>query len=347
MKSIIAFFFAIILLTGCSKKSEEPKVNDATKYQVDTTDVKTIPVDNPNESFNLDYKLAVGKTYHYRLTNTTSEIQTITTDSTIQSNVKQTIVTLIDLSPASVDKDGVIEINCMITGVKLNANANGNEFSYESGVTKDSIEINKFAEYESLINSELGIRITKNGEILEIFRTDKILDKYLRIKGLADSINAQQRDQLKKNMVIGALNPLFYQVFRKMPEKQMAKDSTWFYKQPAAKMMVFDVQNTNTYRILNVEKYGDSKLAVIEGGMETKITGNNKTTQQGVTYNFSKPETNAGGKIYFNVTDGCIQKSKTYTNAKINYSMVAKTPQGTQKGVKTEDIRNSYLLERL
>ncbi len=348
MKYLITLALAFIFLTGCSKKSEQAPVNDAAKYQVDSSDIKAAPIENPNESFKLAYKLAKDKTYHYRLSTITSDLQTIkTNDTTLTSKVTQTIIYLIDLTPVSVDKDGIMEINCMFNSVKLNADANGREFNYESGVNKDSVEKNKYADYEALTNSDIGLRVSKRGEILEVFRTDKIVNKFLSLKGLTDSVNAAEIAQLKTNMVEGAVKPLLYQIFRSLPDHQLAKDSGWTYQQPASQFMVFQMQNTNTYKVSELEKFGNDKLAVIEGGLMTAISGKNKVSQQGVDYDFKKPETTAGGKIFFNITEGCIQKAKTFTKINISFSMRAKTPKGIQRGSKSETITNSYVLERL
>lgn len=348
MKYLLVSLFAFLLLAGCGEKSNQNStISNKDKYNVDSSDIKAQPVANQNEAFKLEYKFEKGKTYHYRLTTVTNDVQTVKIDSVMRSDIKQTIIYLIDLSPVSTDKDGVTELNCTFRSVKLNALANGQEYNYESDTNTDSVERNKYADYESLINSEIGIRVSKKGDLMEVFRVDKILSKFLSIKGLADSVNAQQRDQLRTNMVEGAIKPLLFQIFRTMPDHQLAKDSSWTYPQPATQFMVYQIQNTNTYKITGLENYNGDKLAVISGGIESKITGKDNATDRGIEYTFTKPKTSAGGKIYFNITEGCLQKAKTYTKVDIYYTMQAKTPKGIQKGTRTEIITNNYFLEKL
>jgi Family of unknown function (DUF6263) len=347
MKYLAAVILAFLLLAGCGKKNEQSSTNDANKYQVDSSDIKATPINASNESFTLEYKFPKGKTYHYRLTTITHDDQTIKMDTTMSSNIVQNIIYLIDLTPVSVDKDGAIEFNLMFKSVKLNATANGKEYNYESDATTDSNEIKKYAEYKALTGSDMGLRVSKKGEILDVFRTDKVINNFLGIKGVKDSINIMQREQLKSNMIDGAIKPLLYQIFRVTPDHQMTTDSSWTFKQPPSQMMIFKIQNTNTYKITGLEQFGDKKLAVINAGLVTDISGNNKITQQGITYNFKKPVTSAGGKLYFNLDDGCIQKAKTYTSIDIFYSMEGRGPKGLQKGSKEEVITNNYLLERL
>jgi PBP1b-binding outer membrane lipoprotein LpoB len=346
MKYLAAVILAFLLLAGCSKKNEQSSTNEANKYQVDSSDIKATPINATNESFMLEYKFPKGKTYHYRLTTITHDDQTILMDTTMHSNIVQNIIYLIDLTPVSVDKDGVIEFNLMFKSVKLNATANGKEYNYESETTSDSSEIKKYAEYKALTGSDMGLRVSKKGEILDVFRTDKVINNFLELKGVPKP-NIMQLEQLKTNMVDGAIKPLLYQIFRITPDHQMTTDSSWTYKQSPSQMLIFKVQNTNTYKIAGLEQYGDNKLAVIDAGLISDISGENKITQQGVSYKFQKPTTSAGGKLYFNLTDGCIQKAKTHTSIDIFYSMEAKGPKGLQQGSKEEVITNNYILERL
>jgi hypothetical protein len=240
-----------------------------------------------------------------------------------------------------------MEINAIINSAKVEALANGQKFSYESGSVKDSLEKVKFAEYECLIKNPFSIRVSKTGEILEIFRSDKITNRFLELKGYADSLNSDQKSGIRKNMVDGLLKPLMNQIFRQVPAHSVAKDSSWHYQQPATQMMVFNVQNTNNYKIQSLEKYNDDRVAIVSGSINTLITGNNKTVNQGVSYNFSKPVTNAGGKIYFNITKGYVIKSKTFTSIESHVSMEGPSPKGKQKGERSETVTNMYIIELL
>ena len=91
----------------------------------------------------------------------------------------------------------------------------------------------------------------------------------------------------------------------------------------------------------------DDKIAVIDAGLKTIISGDNKVTDRGATYIFKKPVTSAEGKIYFNISKGCVQKSKTNTRIHISYTMEVPTPKGLEKGTKTETVVNTNILELL
>ncbi len=219
--------------------------------------------------------------------------------------------------------------------------------TYESGVTPDSIVKQGFAEYDALVNNEFDIRVSKYGEIHDIFRVDNIINKYLNTKGLADSASSTEKDQLKMEIIERVLKPLVIQIFRQLPKKTIAVDSTWSFSQPPAQLIVFRSQNTTTYKLKNLEKSGDDKLAVIVAGLITKVSGNNTMTKDGVVYSFKKPVTNAGGKIYFNLSQGLIQKSKTSTTINLSYSMEMQTPKGKQKGNRDEITSTTNIVELL
>ena len=346
MKYLFLFITFILIFTGCSKKESQPVVNK-NQYSVDTSDIKTSPVDNPNEAFTLKYSYEKGNKYIYSVSLISSDKQSMKTDTTISQSLKQNTYYILEITPVEIDQDGTMELNAVINSTKVEAESNGRKFGYESGAVKDSLNNVKFAEYVCLIKNPFSLRVSKAGEILEIFRADKITNKFLELKGYADSLNADQKAGVRKNMVEGLLRPLMNQIFRQVPGHTLAKDSTWSYPQPANQMMVFSVQNTNNYKIQNLEKYNNDKLAVISGSMTTTITGNNKAVNQGVSYNFSKPVTSAGGKIYFDVTKGCIIKSKTNTSIQSHVSMEGPSPKGRQKGERSETVENTYIVKLL
>ncbi|MCK7519171.1 MAG: DUF6263 family protein [Ignavibacteriales bacterium] len=246
-----------------------------------------------------------------------------------------------------IDVDGIFEIGFNITSVKLDADANGEKFSFESNTSKDTMDRVKYSEYVSVLNNPFNVRVTKTGEIVEIYKADRIINEFLKLKGAIDSVTAAEKDYLKKDMIERALKPIVVQVFRQLTDKMMAKDSLWTNPQEPTKLMVFQVQNTSTYLVKSLELFNNDKIAVIDAGLKTNISGNNKVTDRGATYVFKKPVTFAEGKIYFNLSKGCVQKSKTNSKIQISYSMEVPTPKGLEKGTKTEIVVNTNILELL
>ena len=347
MKHLLILLSFIFILVGCKKEDNKP-VDSANKYATDTTEIKTVQLENQNEQFYINYAFDKGKDYEYRLTNIAENTQTVNANDTLLSQkVKQTLIYLIKLKVLDIDVDGIFEIGFNITSVKLDADANGEKFSFESSTSKDTMERVKYSEYVSVLNNPFNVRVTKTGEIVEIYKADRIINEFLKLKGAIDSVTAAEKDYLKKDMIERALKPIVVQVFRQLTDKMMAKDSLWTNPQEPTKLMVFQVQNTSTYLVKSLELFNNDKIAVIDAGLKTNISGNNKVTDRGATYVFKKPVTFAEGKIYFNLSKGCVQKSKTNSKIQISYSMEVPTPKGLEKGTKTEIVVNTNILELL
>lgn len=347
MKNLLFILAAAVVLFSACSKQENKVVDNKNKFAFDTTDIKTQPLDNQGESFTLFYSFAKGQKYSYRLTSVSYDSQVMKADTTLTQSVKQNLVYILDLLPTQVEGDGTMEMDVTISGVKLEAQANGQNFHYEAGVTKDSAELKKYADYEALYNNTFSLRVSKKGEVLDIFRADKISNRYLSLKGYLDSVSNEQKDYVRKNLIDGAIRPLISQVFRKIPDHSIAKDSAWAIPQQPTQFMTFTMQNTNTFKVNSLAKYNDEKLAIIDAGLQTKISGETKAVDRGITYNFSKPVTSATGRVYFDLSKGAIIKSRTQSNVNLFYTMEGMTPKGKQKAERKETIINTNFVELL
>jgi outer membrane lipoprotein-sorting protein len=349
MKLLLGFILTFLFLLGCGEKKEDkaPEKNNENSLTVDTTDISTTPSANPNESFRMKYNFVLNKDYKYRIAALTDNIQTMKADTTISQHANQSIIYLLNLKPVEIDNDSATEFICTFYSVKVEANVNDQTFTYQSGVTTDSLEKTKYAEYDAIVNNPFNIRVNKIGEVVDIFKMDKILTKFLALKSISDSLNSAEKSRVKEQITQGGIKPLISQVFRKIPEKLFAKDSIWTYQQPVSNLLVFQVNSTNIYKINSLENFNKDRVAVIDASLETKISGDNKATENGFTYKFNKPETEASGKIYFNIDKGYIQKSRVKTKIVISYTMEGNTPEGKKKGSRYEVVENTNIIELL
>ena len=348
MKKLLVLFIPLVLLWGCNKKTEVKPVDLTSRLKVDTSEIKTVPIDNPGTNFSFQFKFQKGQTYQYRLAAYTNDQKTLKSDSTITQYIKQSIIYLVDVTLSDVDKDGIMEFSCNIPSILMNAMANGQTLYYQSGKTKDSTELKNYAQYESLIDNTFSIRVGKNGGILEIFRADNIVNKFLRLQKAPAAIPNDQRDALRNGITQQELKPLLIQIFREMPTITLKKDSIWTKQQPTAKFLIFNIENTNLFKVTGLSKFGSDTLAVIDAGMKSNVLGDTKYEEHGTKVNFKRPQPTAGGTLYFNITKGCIQKSNIKTNVNISYTMEGPSPKGgIQKGLITEVVSSSNILELL
>lgn len=349
LKNLLVLISFSFVLISCGDKKNEPEntLTDKEKYSFDSTDLKTEGVDNSGNPFVMEYKFKKGDKITYRLTTIADNAQTISTDTTITMNVTQKIIYLINLDTKDIDKDGIAEVEFNIGSLKLEAVANGQKYDFEAGKDSDSAKINQYAEFYSLYQNPFTARFNKSGEVLEIFRADRISNKYLELRGIADSISTEEKNLVKQDLVNGVLKQLVTQLIRRWPDKVLYTDSTWDLKQPPITMMVFQLNYINKYKMESVDKLDNNRLAVINAGMEYTVNGNPNVTQGNVIYNFKKPVSTADGKIFFNVDKGLLQKSRTKTKVEISYTMEAMTPKGKQKGLRKEVVFNTNILELL
>ncbi len=347
-KLTITIFALAILLIGCDdKKTVDEQIEDVNLTEIDTLDLVTTEVDDENEFFYFRYKFVVGDTWKYKLTVISDSQQSIEADTTITQSFKQTVRYIVNYNVTSVDEDSVADIICTVSNINMDANLNGENTSYKSGSNLDSIDVVRFAEYEALANKQFKLRVNQLGEVVDVYSTDKIFNRYLEIRNLQDSLNTEQKNTVKNDLINGMLKPLMGQIIRVVPEKKMAKDSIWTYSKAAMQMMVFEMEYTNYYKIENLELYDDEKLAVISGTIKTEISGDPNYSEQGINYVFETPVSSAGGKVYFNLDRGLVQKSKTDSRLETAYTMEMVTPQGIQKGSTREIIINKNILELL
>ena len=347
MKYLFISLIASILFFGCSKKSGNTQLNQKNRFTVDTSDISTKPVSDPDETFNISYKFENGKQLQYRLSSSTHDERILKADSTVTQKMDRSLVYIINTSQANEEKDGTKVMNCEITSVKMEQNLNGKEEKFESGSKMDSAQIIKYTEFYALLNNPFGVRVGPNGGVTEIFKVDKIIDKYLSVRKTKTALTSEQRDRLKEGLTRGILKPIMVQIFRKMPESSVAKDSTWNVQQPPAQYLVFKVNNADSYKVSSLGSYNNDKMAVITAGLKSDIEGKTNLVQNGVTYNFKKPETSTSGKIYFNLSKGYIQKSKINTQLHIFFTMEGMTAKGKAKRSEKESVQTSNVVELL
>ncbi|HSD62445.1 MAG TPA: DUF6263 family protein [Ignavibacteriaceae bacterium] len=344
MKKSFIILIAGLIIYGCGGQTKEKQPQQKDQFAVDTSDLKAAPVENPNQEYFLRYKLAKGNTYNFRLTAISKDDQTISSkDSTINQAINQTMIYNVGLNVTDVDADSTMELKAEINSIKVDGNAGAQQLNYQSGVTKDTAEIDKYAQYESLVNNPFYVRVSKYGELLDVYRADGIVNKLLDIRGYTDSLKSEEKTTLKNDITEGVLKPLLSQIFRKLPENKVSKDSTWKIEQPASRLMVFEVHNTSVFKITSTKKLDDELIADIDAGLKTNISGENKLSQQGVNYEFQNPKTSGRGKIYFNVSKGLIQKTKISTSVEIAFNMESRG----EKGNKKEVITTTNILEYL
>lgn len=333
----------IIIFISCKSEYNDTLLEKSKLYTYDTTSFKTEPITDTSK-FVLSYNFKKDKKYIYRLISKTETTQKIIADTTITNNINQEIIYLVDFQPKTIEENGTFEAEVKVIGVLLKANVNDEKIIFDAEKEKDTLQIKRFAEFYSLLNNPFSVRFSKHGDIEEIFRVDKISNRYLNLKD-ADTVDIQTKTMVKEEISNNILRPLMGQILRKVTDKNLSKDSTWESAQPMLPLMVFQIKYSNSYKVSSIEKFNDDKLAVIDAGIKYTVEGKDQLTEQGLTYKFKKPVTKGEGKIYFNLSKGLIQKSKTTSVTSFSFTMEGDTPMGKQKGKREDSVTNTYILD--
>ncbi len=307
MKKILLALLLATVFISC--KSNDEKKNSAPEVK-----------DVGNETFTLAYKFKVGDKFSYKMKTITGQGQEMKTDSVRKTEINQTVNYVFDFEVKDVDNENNTEFKVTLSDINVDVTANGKKFSLKNGKANSEDEKKNFIEYIAMHNVPFGIRINKIGEIVEVFKTSKIVDNMVELQGLKDKVQNEEKQQYMVSMNETAIKPLLQQFFRRLPTHKVGKDSTWSFSYPS-NLMVYNLNNTTTYTLRNFLSQNDELIANIDLSLNTSYEGKNKVTEKGVVYTFSEPKISGSGNILFNVDRGLMQKAETKTKLEIKLLM--------------------------
>lgn len=323
MKYLWSVLISAMLIAGCGKDNKDEQNNpDSTA----AGEIITVKDDNPPASVKLKYELESEGKYKYKLSSETTTTQTISADSTMTMSMKEKITYIIDCEVREIDQDSIMEVRMVFSSVKIDAESGAQKFSYESGKPVDSTKLADVVQYEAFLNNPFLVRISSVGEIVELYRTDKIINKFLELQKAQDKVTPEQKAQIQMNLNEGMLKPIVQQIFRKLPEQTLNAQSTWQDTKPS-KLGAFDVTQKVDYKVAGFEKLSDDKLLVMNITVAVDAKSKEPFTERGVKYTLSKPKVDGKGKVYFNISRNCLQKSENASQVEMNVIMEA--PKGT------------------
>jgi Family of unknown function (DUF6263) len=348
---LLTILFALTVLQ-CSNDNENKEVKEKLETEVnefDSTDLPTSNIETPveNNSFSLAYNFDEGESFRYRLTTLSYSERNIKTDTLMSNVFDQKIIRIINFKTVSVENDSIADVECNVTNVKVDADMNGERMTYQSGESMDSSKQRKFIEYEGLINNPFNFKITRYGELLDIYKVENVTDRYLELSGIKDSVKIEEKAVFQNEIIKNLIIPLLVQIFRELPTQNLEVESTWDKVMEPAPVMVYKLQYTNHYKITDLEMLNNDRIAIINGNATTSVEGESKLSNNGINYTFQKPISKASGRIFFNLDKGMVQKSKTKTYLEIKYDMEMPSAQGILKGNSTELMKNDNILELL
>lgn len=335
---LLPILFSLIVF-GCKK--EENKAEAPEKAAViDTTNIKPIQV---QENVSLIYDLKKNSVLRFKLTNYSKNTQTIHLDSVMSGYFEQTVDYYIKVTVKNKEENGNLELDFYCEKIKATGSSSTGEklqFDSENPPT-DSLQKQITKNFDLLVNADFSARLSSTGEVLDIYRSDKIIDKI--VENAQRKPSFEERAAIKTDIDMGLLRPLIQQIFRLMPDKSVNVDSTWEQTYPL-QLSVFDIQNTAKYKVTKIFESNGNKLVEVLGTLSIQSAGKTDHTEGNITYKFMKPKATGYGKIFYDLDKKVVRNSTTDVTFELTVNMSQKGDPRVYKRVDKIQTKNTLVL---
>lgn len=300
----IYFFVALLLISSCSPQKEKPEeatkeVNSSTsgfsnssqnsshgnKDNVSFTDTKEITKGAEDVSGSsalpvLSYRVRPGETFSYKVTqhNRLREGSMRSEDSTVYFYTKRITSVIPDSMVEFTLRFDKIEIHTTIPVPDSTGKPVYRTLHYNSALAADQKNPD-FQRYTALIGQKATMKVTPRGEILDITGLEPIADKLLN--SLKDSLTAEQRTFVMREVAVNAYAMIHKQEFQVYPEKPLDSTRTWKASYPAPLAGLFPTENTVTYKLENVLMRKNRQVAQITATLHSKVLEKKRANEHG------------------------------------------------------------------
>jgi len=340
MRYILSLVLALLIFSFSDSKKSHNSYKDTTSKV--SNNLTTPP---KADSFLMKYNFQKGDIYKYKIKTLSSSSQELLSDSTINTNARQTIEYKVKLSVESITPQKIAQINVFIESIFVDGVVNGQPITYNSNYIQSSQEKMMFAQYESIKKKTFTIDITEHGEIINIYNTNEIVNELLSIQKQSQNVTSAQKTELANNFSTSALRPLSEQIFRKFPTKKVSTNYTWsesYFSQFA----LFQIENIANYQVSGVKMEKNDSLIIVSAGLSINFIGEHKATEKGMSFYFYDPVISGNGTIKFNKTKGLVVYSETSTNMEMVTDIDGVDENGKQFHAKrTDNTSNTNIVE--
>jgi len=300
-----------------------------------------------SEKVNLVYKFEKGDKFRYKLTSIITTEESVKADSMMSAKSNQNDVYVIDFEVLDVDVDTVAELNATITSINVNIDANGQKLNFDPGKAPNKEEQQKFWQYAIQYNSTFRARVNKYGEVIEVSRLEKMIDKMNSLQPQPQTISPAEKAKLSRDLADGIIRPFTQLIFRELPRKSISKDSTW-EKKYSSQITVFKTNNTAQFKVDDFVLTGEDNAAKVSVTLSASSEGEKNAEQNGVKYYFEDPKISGTGSILFNIDKGLLAKSETLTTVELVANIEGKNAlQKTVRTIRRDISTNKNIIELL
>lgn len=342
-KQILILFLSLIIFISCAEKKENKPEQKLVKEKKQTEKIQELDID---KGVVLNYGMQKGKKFKFALTSSKKTIESVKVDTMVMpQSYSENSEYIVSFTVNEQDKNGNLTLDMKCERVKAKGeNSAGQKLEFDSDkLPKDTMELALFFNYQVLTSSNFFVRISKIGEVLDIYKYDKMIDKILT--KYPKQPTAEQKAELRNEVKEGMLKPIVTQIFKSLSNKELKKDSSWTISFPG-QLAVFDLMNTATYKLDRIYSDGNREFAEIKSSLDVKFKGKKERTEQGIRYVFTTPKTTATGMMLFDLTDKLVTKATS--EIYLEMSMTAKElKKGGQSGIRTTKIETKSSIQLL
>ena len=329
----IASIILVVALISCS--SDEKK----------ETAVEKNPL--ADMSLDLGYNLKQGSKFKFKLTTNTIQNQELKSDTLMSIKTERTENYIVDTEVIRVTPEKQNAVKVMVESIDMTGNINGKTFQYDSKNTKANSGEEEFMEYNILLNSPFRIIFGADGEISNVLDGEKIAQKTIDLGSATHQVSPEEKKYLEQQITSGLLQPICEQLYRKLPDKKVAIDSSWLVSYESG-LATFKITNNAEYTLSDIKIVQGDTLLYIDADLSAVVAGENTAQDEKASYNFQDPKISGKGKIVYNFSKGVFISSDVSVTIELLIQITAKNETGEQMNLFRRDITvNNYKVQLL
>jgi hypothetical protein len=331
--SITIILFAFLL--SCGNKKDEKTTDNKDTSSVSTL-VKKDPTSGKDKAM-LKYMVHKGDKFLYKMTAKTSTSETSPATGGKEEKQDNEVTYFYDKEVTDVDPSGIMSFKVKYDSIYITAKMDTQTVVFKSNI-KDSVNMNPaFIQYNAVINEPFYIRVSRDGEITDVYGLEKIHENIF--KALGDTLKEEDKAQIKESFGKESIKEILQQEYQLFPKQEVSVDSSWV-RSYNTQVLLFEVVNTAKYTLKSIENNNNVITANIEAGLNVDFL-NKEVKQKGVKFTIENSETTGSGKITFNLNKGCITNKETTTalNLAMKMSAQGQSAKSEQKVTTTLNVK--------
>ncbi len=247
----------------------------------------------------------VGSTQRYHIINKTtysqSNVEPGATTPTLHNSVLITDYWLRQ-TVRSIKPDSSIDFTFKLDSILVSSTADTQKVSYSSNRAADKKD-KRFDQFTMIVGQEFGGQVSRQGDLMELYGLTSISN--LLLASAPDSIKTQEKyKQMATDQVKRVLSQYVIRAIAHVPEKPLAKDSSWTNhgetNLPVSDAIQFPVTIDSKETVVGFEERNGVVMAILEA---TTTTSPNRASLENGPVTIRLKDFNAGAKSSVRLED--------------------------------------------